>query len=86
MKDKNYRNHAFGLDWLTSHLAYHTPKMFKIFRSCKALSINDFKHLFSPRKKEMLCKFCANRCKEKVKHLIIKHLTSRFVGVTGILG
>ena len=83
MKDKNHHHHAIWQKGLTSPLAKHTPKMFKIFRSCKVLSINGIEHNFTPRKREMLCKFCANRCKEKVKHLIIKHLTFRFVGVTG---
>ena len=63
MKDKNHHHHAIWQEGLTSLLAKHTPKMFKIFRSCKVLSIKGFEHNFTPRKREMLCKFCANRCK-----------------------
>ena len=47
--------------------------------------INGIEHHFTLWKKEMLCKFCANWRKEKVKRLKIKHLTFRFVGVTAQL-
>lgn len=59
--------------------------MFKIFRSCKVLFISRFSPRFSPRKREMLCKFCANRVLKKIKCLKIRHLNFRKVGVTGIL-
>ena len=84
MKRKIDDCHAMGLEGLTLTLAFHTPKMFKIFRSGKVLSINEIKHDFTPRKKGMLCKCCANSVLKKFKCLIIKHLNFRKVGATGI--
>ena len=52
-------------------------------RSGKVLSINEIKHDFTPRKKGMLCKCCANSLLKKFKCLIIKHLNFRKVGATG---
>ena len=83
MKRKIDDCHAMGLEGLTLTLAFHTPKMFKIFRSGKVLSINEIKHDFTPRKKGMLCKCCANSVLKKFKRLIIKHLNFRKVGATG---
>ena len=83
MKRKIDDCHAMGLEGLTLTLAFHTPKMFKIFRSGKVLSINEIKHDFTPRKKGMLCKCCANSVLKKFKCLIIKHLNFKKVGATG---
>ena len=73
-----------GLEGLTSPLACHRPKMFKIFGRCLTLSSTPSGHPLLCRFLENLCRICAESLLKKRKCLKIKHFRSAFVGITGL--
>ena len=73
-----------GLEGLTSPLACHRPKMFKIFGRCLTLSSTPFGHPLLCRFLENLCRICAESLLKKRKCLKIKHFRFAFVGITGL--
>ena len=73
-----------GLEGLTSPLACHRPKMFKIFGRCLTLSSTPSGHPLLCRFLENLCRICAESLLKKRKCLKIKHFRFAFVGITGL--
>ena len=73
-----------GLEGLTSPLACHRPKMFKIFGRCLTLSSTPSGHPLLCRFLENLCRICAESLSKKRKCLKIKHFRFAFVGITGL--
>ena len=73
-----------GLEGLTSPLACHRPKMFKIFGRCLTLSSTPSGHPLLCRFLENLCRICAESVLKKRKCLKIKHFRFAFVGITGL--
>ncbi len=84
MKRKINHLPLVGLEGLTSPLACHRPKMFKIFGRCLTLLSTPSVHPLLCRFLENLCRICAESLLKKRKRLKIKHFRFEFVGITGL--